>query len=218
MKYLFAIIILSSLSFQSFSQRTSDLKIGLGLPVFFGNESGAHKTSEVIAFPTFSVEKPIPIEFQRDEKISINPGVAFFYFKENDILSNALTLSSKELTHMSFNGYIKFLYQLPIQKRSEAFIYFGLVTGVHFYSRTTDKKIIQSQNVDNPILEEDINVSGKAFFSTIYDGVVAGFQPNAKVTNKFVPSFELAFYPNFVSKQRGKASAVQLTVLLGINM
>ncbi len=218
MKYLFAIIILISLSFQSFSQRTSDLKIGLGLPVFLGNESGATETSEVNTFPTFSVEKPIPIEFQRDEKISINPGLAFFYFKESDVLSNTLTLSSKELKHMSGNAFVKFLYQQQIQRRSEAFIYFGPIAGVHLFSRTTGKKIIQSQNVDNPILEEDVNVSGKDFFSTIYYGLLAGFQPDAKVTNKFVPSFELAFYPNFVYKQRGTSSAVQVTVLLGINM
>lgn len=214
MKYFIAIVLLITLSFQSFSQRTPDLKIGVGLPVFLGNESGATETSEVKSFPTFSVEKPIPIEFQRDEKISINPGVAFFYFKENE----NVTLSSKKLNHMSFNGYVKFLYQLQIQRRSEAFIFFGPVTGVHLYSRTTGKKIIQSQNVDNPILNEDVNISGKDFFSAIYYGALAGFQPNAKVTSKFVPSFEFAFYPNFVSKQRGKASAVELTVLLGINM
>ena len=218
MKYLFAIIILTSLSFQSFSQRTQDIKIGLGLPVFLGNESGATETSKVNAFPTLSIEKPIPINIQRDEKFSINPGVAFFYFKESDILSNDLTLSSKELKHMSGNAYVKFLYQQQIQRRSEAFIYFGALTGVHFYSRTTGEKIIQSQNDQNSNFVEELDVSGKDFFNTIYYGAVAGFQPDAKITNKFVPSFELAFYPNFVSKQRGTASAVQVTVLLGINL
>ena len=215
MKHLFAIFLLTVFSLQSFSQRTSDLKLGIGLPVFLGNTSGATETSEVSAFPTLSVEKPIPIEIQRDEKISINPGIAFFYFKENEILSNRTTT---ELNHLSANGYVKFLYQQKIQRRSEAFIYFGGITGVHVYSKTDGEKIIYSQNEEVDEFREDINQNGKDFFNTIYYGAVAGFQPNLKITNKFVPSFELAYYPNFVTKRRGNASAVQLTVLLGINM
>lgn len=218
MKYLFAIILLSVLTFQSFGQRTSNLKAGIGLPIFLGNISGETEISKVTSLPTFSVEKPIAIEIQRQEKICINPGVAFFYFKEKEYFSNSLTMSTKNLNHMSFNGYVKFLYQQEIQRRSKAFIYFGAITGVHIYSSTKGEKIIESQNEQNPYFKEDVNEKGKDFFNSIYYGAVLGFQPNLKITNKLVPSFELSFYPNFITKQTGeKASAVQISVFVGIN-
>ncbi|NOR74326.1 MAG: hypothetical protein GQ525_04125, partial [Draconibacterium sp.] len=45
-----------------------------------------------------------------------------------------------------------------------------------------------------------------------------GFQPDVKVTNMIVPSFELTFFPGFVTKVNdNKANAIQISVLLGIH-
>ncbi len=214
MKFILTIVLIAGISFQGFGQRTSKFKTGLGYPLFLGNEDGETSTSKVGALPTFTIEKPIPIEIQRDERISINPGLAFFYFSEDE----KLALSTKDLNHLSVNGFVKMFYQLKVQRRSEAFIYFGAVAGAHLYSRTNGTKIIESNNEQNPHFEEDINENGKEFFNTFYYGPVLGFQPDGKITNRFAPSFELAFYPGFVTKQNhDKASAVQLSVLLGFN-
>ena len=219
MKHLFAILLLTVISLQSFGQRTNDLKLGLGLPIFLGNETGLTNYSKINGLPAFSIEKPIAFKIQRDEKICLNPGLAFFYFNETEGLGTEIANSSKDLSHLSFNGYLKLLYKQTIQRRSEAFIYIGGITGVHFYSHTSGEKTIYSQNSDNPYFEEVVDENGKDFFNTIYYGAVAGFQPNAKITNRYKASFELSFYPNFVSRQTGeKASAVQLSILLGINM
>ena len=218
MKYLFAIIILTIFTFQSYGQKTSKLKVGLGLPVFLGNEDSGTELNKVSAFPTISVEKPIPVKIKRDEKISFNPGVAFFYFKEKEEWGNEDAGGSKNLNNFSFNGYLKAFYKQPIQKRSDAFIYFGGIAGVHIFTQTTGIDKAHSINTEHGNFENDVKQSGKDFFNTIYYGPILGFQPDAKITNRIVPSFELSFFPGFVSRLTGeKASAVQITVLLGIN-
>ena len=70
MKYVFVIIVLTIFTFQSFGQKTSTVKVGLGLPVFLGNEDGEDGMNKVNAFPTLSIEKPIPVKIHREEKIS----------------------------------------------------------------------------------------------------------------------------------------------------
>ena len=218
MKYLFVIIILTIFTFQSYGQKTPKLKVGLGLPVFLGNEDGEDGMNKVSAFPTLSVEKPIPVKIKRDEKISFNPGVAFFYFKEKEEWENENAGGSKNLNNFSFNGYLKAFYKQPIQRRSNAFVYFGGIAGVHIFTQTIGTDKAHSINTEHGNFENDVKQSGKDFFNTIYYGPILGFRPNAKVTNMFVPSFELSFFPGFVSKQTGKkASAVQVTILLGIN-
>jgi len=218
MKYLFSILIIIVLSLQGFSQRTNDLKIGLGQAIFLGNESGATGVNKINGLPTFFIEKPIAFTIDRDEKICLNPGIAVFYFHELEEWGDENAGGSKDLNNFSINGYVKLLFKQMIQRRSEAYIYFGGITGIHMYSNTSGEKIIFSQNVNNPSFEEAVNKTGKDFFNTIYYGVVAGFQPNAKITALIKPSFEFAFYPSFVSKEIEKVSAVQVSVLLGINL
>ncbi len=218
MKHLFAIIILTIFTFQSFGQKTSIVKVGLGLPVFLGNEESGTELNKVSAFPTVSVEKPISVKIHREEKISFNPGVAFFYFKEKEEWGNEDVGGSKNLNNFSFNGYLKLFYKQTIQKRSDAFIYFGGIAGVHIFTQTTGTEKGHSINTEHGNFENDVKQSGKDFFNSIYYGPILGFQPDAKITNRIVPSFELTFLPGFVSILTGeKASAVQVTVLLGIN-
>lgn len=217
MRYLVAIFILTIFTVQSFGQKTSKLKVGIGLPVFLGNEDGEDGMSKVSAFPTFSVERPIPVKIHREEKISFNPGVAFFYFKEKEEWGNEDVGGSKNLNQFSFNGYLKLFYRQTIQKRSDAFIYFGGIAGVHIYTQTTGTEKAHSINTEHGNFENDVKQSGKDFFNSIYYGPILGFQPDARVTNKFVLSFELSFFPGFVSRQtEEKASAVQISILLGI--
>ena len=62
------------------------LKVGLGLPYVFGEAeeiasvTGHHK---ITGYPTLAVEKPIPIEVNRRNRICINPGAAYHLFHED---------------------------------------------------------------------------------------------------------------------------------------
>ena len=218
MKHIFAILILTLFTFQSFGQKAEKIKVGLGLPIFLGNEESEMELNKVNAFPTISVEKPIPIKINRDEKISFNPGVAFFYFKEKEEWGNEDVGGSKNLNQLSFNGYLKLFYKQTIQKRSDAFIYFGGVAGVHIFSQTIGIEMGHSINTVHGNFEDDVKQSGKNFFNSIYYGPILGFQPDVKITNMIVPSFELTFFPGFVTKvNNNKASAIQVSVLLGIH-
>jgi len=217
MKNLLTVIALTLLCFQGYSQRNPDMKIGIGMPFFLGNKSGETEISKLNAFPTVSLEKPIPIHVQGDEKISFTPGASFFVFREKEELGSEVAGKNNKLTHFSFNAYTKLVYNLMIQRRSEAFVYFGGVAGFHITTRTIGTEYIYSAGAGYDE-ENNIKRSGRDFYNNLYYGAVLGFQPNLKVTNKYVPSFELSFYPNFVTRlNEEKANAIQFTVLLGIN-
>lgn len=219
MKYLITFFLLTCMFFQGFSQRNPDLKVGLGMPFFLGNTSGDFDYNKVSGFPNVWLEKPIPIKINRDEKVSITPGVSFMYLKEKEsVYGNETVAQTSNLNHYSLNGYTKLVYNLLLQRRSEAFLYFGGVVGVHITARTIGTKITYSNSISGGEVEENIKRSGRDFYNSIYFGPVLGFQPDMKITNKFVPSIELSFYPNFVTRLNNeKANAIQLTLLLGIN-
>ena len=44
--------------------------------------------NSITGMPTLSVEKPYPIEHKRENKYSINPGIAYYYFKEHQKWGN----------------------------------------------------------------------------------------------------------------------------------
>lgn len=220
MKYLFALIILSFISFQCFSQRTSDLKFGIGLPYAFGNGNSdeiisVNNTHTITGFPTLSVEKPIGFGIPREQKFSINPGLSYFFFKEKEQRDGDKVQINNKLNHHSVNIYSKWLYQMRLQRRSEAFLYFGAVTGIHVFSKTKGTRTSTGQNVEEPILEIEVNDSGINFYDILYYGAVVGFQPNAKITQMLKPSFELKFYPGLVTRKKDKQNTIELTVLLG---
>jgi hypothetical protein len=220
MKYLFALIILSFVSFQCFSQRTSDLKFGIGLPYAFGNENSneivsVNKTHTITGFPTLSIEKPIGFGIPREQKYSINPGLSYFFFKEKETNDEYY----QELNHHSVNIYSKWLYQMKLQRRSEAFLYFGAVTGIHIFTKTKGTTSNNTSNPNDPTNSFDENKSGIDFYDIFYYGAVVGFQPNAKVTQMLKPSFEIKFYPGLVTRNTisnsSKQSTIELTVLIG---
>lgn len=224
MKYLFALIILSFVSFQCFSQRTSDLKFGIGLPYAFGNINGEQdvniiKIHKITGFPTLSVEKPIGFGIPKEKKYSINPGVSYFFFKEKEQIDRDRVDVDNNINHHSVNIYSKWLYQMKLKRRSEAYLYFGAVTGLHIFTKSIGTRISSGQNTEEPVLDIEVNDSGINFYNSFYYGGIVGFQPNAKVTQMLKPSFELKFYPGLVSRKEGnnyeKQSTIEFTVLIG---
>ena len=86
----FTIILICFSAFQGVAQRkikSPDLKIGVAYPYVFGNSDKDQEYHKINGFPTISVEKPIPIEHKRRNKFSINPGVAYYFFKEEELWS-----------------------------------------------------------------------------------------------------------------------------------
>ena len=91
----------------------------------------------------------------------------------------------------------------------------GVIAGLHLWTRTIGERISNDPLYpDNTAIK--INEKGDKFYNGIYFGPVVGFQPPAKFTNTIKPSFEAAFFPGIVNRGYDKASAVQLTLLLGI--
>jgi hypothetical protein len=220
MKYLFALIILSFVSFQCFSQRTSDLKFGIGLPYAFGNGNSdeivsVNTTHTITGFPTLSVEKPIGFGLPREKKFSINPGLSYFFFKEKELIDRDRVDVNNNLNHHSVNIYSKWLYQMKLQRKSEAYLYFGAITALHIFTKTKGTRISSGQNVEEPLLEIEVNDSGVNFYDLFYYGAIVGFQPNAKITQMLKPSFELKFYPGLVTRKGDKQSTIEFTVLIG---
>ena len=119
MKYLSTITIVFLLCFltlESFAQKkikSPDLKIGIGYPYVFGNldDNQFYDPNSIIGMPTLSVEKPYPIEHKRKNMYSINPGIAYYYFKEHQKWGNEIVGKENKLNHQSLNLYSKFLYQ-----------------------------------------------------------------------------------------------------------
>jgi hypothetical protein len=76
-----------------------------------------------------------------------------------------------------------------------------------------------------PLVEVEVNENGKDFFDMVYYGAVVGFQPNARKYNYIKPSFELAFYPGFITKtleevtnNKKDISTIQFSVFLGFRI
>jgi hypothetical protein len=214
MKNLITIFMLCFLAFQCYAQSNPDLKAGIGLPYVFGNENSEQNLHTITGFPSLSVEKPIGFGGHRKKKFSINPGLAYFFFKEKEVRGNDVVGLDNQLNHHSVNAYAKWLYQLKLDRKSQAFLYFGAVTALNIFTKTKGDKIAYSDSEVEPI-EIDINDSGQNFFDLFYYGVVAGFQPNAKITKMIKPSFEVKFYPGLVIRKDEKQSTVEITVLLG---
>lgn len=207
-KLTFAILALLCMSvIPTFAQKkikSPDLKIGVSYPYVFGNinktGSNVDEKNVISGLPSLSVEKPFPIEHKRKNKFSINPGVAYYYFKEDIVWGNQTVGRDYKLNHHSVNAYSKFLYQAKFQGRSTGFVYFGGMLGFNLLTRTAGRKTSYGLNPNNPIIDVDVNESGKDFYGMIYYGAVVGMQPNSKVTNIIKPSFEAKFFPGLVKR------------------
>lgn len=228
MKCIIAMLLACLLATATFAQRkikSPDLKTGIGYPYVFKNTTGGTDHHSINGLPTLSVEKPFSVEQNRKSRFSINPGLAYYFFKEDEVAGNIKYIGGTvnndvvgqdiKINHQSVSAFVKFFYQLKLGRSSNAFAYLGPVTGMYLWTHSNGTKTIYSNNAQNPnnVLKVDENAAD--FFDAIYFGGVLGFQPNAKSRNRIKPSFEVSFYPAYLSKRNEKVNMLQFSVLLG---
>lgn len=226
MRSIFILIALAAFSLTSFSQISPALKAGIGYPYILDeDESIGTDFHTIFSFPTLVVEKPFPIEIRQKNRLSINPGLAYYIFKENEVNGNTTDGKDYKVNHQSINGYVKLLYQTKLAGKTEAFVYVGGIGGFHFITKTKGEKTTYGLNQEMPLVEIEVNENGKDFFDMVYYGAMIGFQPNARKYNFIKPSFELAFYPGFITKTlvevdktKKNVSTIQLSVFLGFRI
>lgn len=179
----------------------------------------------ITGYPTFSVEKPFPIEIRLKKRMSINPGLAYNFFKDDKKKGDTEEGKDFKLNHHSVNGFVKVLYQAKMAGKTEAFVYAGGIGGINIFTKTTGTKYVYGLNVEIPEYDNPINENGRDFFELFYYGVLAGFQPNARKYNFIKPSFEIAYYPGFVKKPQetipisfNGINTIQISVLLGFRI
>lgn len=226
MKTLVVIVFLLALTFSGFSQISPAIKAGVGYMYVFDEDASKSPDYHTIkGYPTISVEKPFPIEIRLKKRMSINPGLSYYYFKDDKLKGDTEEGKDFKLNHQSVNGFVKVLYQAKMAGKTEAFIYGGGIGGVNIFTKTTGTKYVYGLNVEIPEYDNPISENGRDFFKLFYYGVLAGFQPNARKYNFIKPSFEIAYYPSFVSKPLeiypiayNNISTIQFTVLLGFRI
>jgi len=231
MKNVFILSTLLVFSITSFGQISPAVKFSVGYPYVLDEDDSQGTDFHTIStnVPTFSLEKPFPIEIRLKKRMSINPGVAWHLFKEEsmwssqgeDIEEDQIVKKDLRLNHQTFNGYVKVLYQAKLQGKTEAFMYGGAIGGMHFITNSKETKNINNLIDSNPETNLKINENAKDFFGMFYYGVLIGFQPNARKYNFIKPSFELAYYPGFITKTleevtntKKNVSTIQLSVFL----
>jgi hypothetical protein len=226
MKYIYTIIVFCFATVQSFSQISPSLKAGVGYSyVLDKDESIAPDVHTITGYPTLSVEKPFPIEIRLKKRLSINPGLAYYFFKEVKESYNPKYSVDYKYNHQSVNGFIKVLYQAKIRGKTEAFIYGGGIGGINLITKTKGARTVYGLNVEIPEYNVIVNENASDFFEMFYYGVVIGFQPNARKYNFIKPSFEIVYYPGFVSKTKetipityADINMIQFTLYLGFRI
>lgn len=226
MKFITGLILLLALSFTGLGQISPELKTGIGYSyVLDKDESISPDYHTITGYPTFSVEKPFPIEIRLKKRLSINPGLAYYFFKEEKLKGDTEEGKDFKLNHQSVNGYVKVLYQAKFAGKTEAFIYGGGIAGINIFTKTKGTKTVYGLNNEIPVYTDHVNQNGKEFFELFYYGALIGFQPNARRYNFIKPSFEFAYYPGFVSKPKETLpisytdiSTIQFTVFLGFRI
>ncbi len=219
-------ILFCFLTLESIAQKrikSPDLKIGIGYPYAFGNVTTEQEYHVITGFPTFSVEKPIPIEHKRKNMYSINPGIAYYGFQEKEEWGTLVVGRDFKLTHHSVNVYSKFLYQKKFYGPSTGFVYLGAIGGFHVLTKTTGTRKSYGLTPGEPFVESKANEPAKDFYETFYYGAVIGVQPKAKVTNKIKLSFEGEFFPGLVKREKRNSQfydemVAQFTVFLGLRL
>jgi hypothetical protein len=226
MKSLVVIFFLLTLTYSGFGQISPALKAGVGYMYVFDEDASISPDYHTIkGYPTISVEKPFPIEIRLKKRMSINPGLSYNFFKDDKLKGDTQEGKDFKLNHHSVSGFVKVLYQAKLAGKTEAFIYGGGIGGVNIFTKTTGTKYVYGLNVEIPEYDNPINENGRDFFKLFYYGALVGFQPNARKYNFIKPSFEIAYYPGFVSKPLeiypiayNNISTIQLTVLLGFRI
>ena len=83
MKHIACIILLVALSFAVKGQISPDLKTGVGYSYALDKDDSQSPNYHTIkGYPTVSIEKPFPVEIRLKKRMSINPGLAYNFFKE----------------------------------------------------------------------------------------------------------------------------------------
>lgn len=226
MKFVFILFTILVITFNSFSQISPAIKVGAGyVHVYDIEERTSPDVHTVTGYPSVSVEKPFPIEIRLKKRLSINPGLAYYYFKEEKLKGDTEEGKDFRLRHQSASGYVKVLYQAKFAGKTEAFFYGGGIGGINFYTKTKGTKSIYGLNVEIPEYDNRVNENGSDFFPLFYYGVLAGLQPNARKYNFIKPSIEIAFYPGFVLKPKetspisyNNINTVQITLFLGFRI
>jgi hypothetical protein len=226
MKRIGIIILLAAFGLTGFGQISPELKTGVGYVYVLDEDMSTSPDFHAITgYPTVAVEKPFPIEIKMKKRMSINPGLAYYFFKEDKVKGDTEEGKDFKLNHQSFNGYVKVLYQAKFAGKTEAFIYAGGIGGINFFTKTKGTKSIYGLNEEIPEYENKVNENGSDFFDLLYYGALLGFQPNARKYNFIKPSFEITFYPGFISKAKETSpityndiNTIQFTVFLGFRI
>jgi hypothetical protein len=226
MKFIYAVIVLFFVIAQCFAQISPDLKTGFGYSsVLDEDESVSPDYHTITGYPTFSVEKPFPIEIRLKKRLSINPGLAYHFFKEEKVIGDTENGKNFNLNQHSVSGFVKVLYQAKLRGKTEAFIYGGGIGGIHLMTKTKGTKYVYGLNVEIPEYDNPINENASDFFGMFYYGAILGFQPNARKYNFIKPSFEISYLPKFISKPKetipisyADINMIQFTLFLGFRI
>ena len=226
MKNIAFLILLVALSFASKGQISPDLKTGVGYAYVLDQDNSKSPNYHTLkGYPTLSIEKPFPVEIRLKKRMSINPGVAYHFFNEEKYMEYEKATKDFNLNHHSLNTYVKVLYQAKLAGNTEAFMWGGGIAGINLITKTKGTKTVYGLNENIPEYTDNVNQNGKEFFDFFYYGALIGFQPNARKYNTLKPSFELAYFPNFVQKQQETEQVsykgigtIQFTVYLGIRI
>jgi hypothetical protein len=201
MKYIFILTALLVLSISGFGQISPELKTGFGYSYVLDEDVFISPDYHTLTGrPTFSVEKPFPVEIRLKKSLSINPGLAYHFFKEEKVIGDTRDGRNFNLNHHSVSGYVKVLYQVKFRGKTEAFIYGGGVGGMNLITKTKGTKYVFGLNIEIPEYDNPVNENASEFFEMFYYGALIGFQPNARKYNFIKPSFEVSFFPQFISK------------------
>lgn len=229
MKKIAFLTIIFFYSVLTYSQETSVINIGFGIPFFFQsnfdkNSGGTHSINSIPI--NIFVEKPQLIKFHEIKSFAITPGVAYFLFNESATGGGLGGGSSKTYKHQAISLYTKFLYESNLKADKPFNWYGGILTGVYLYSKTTGEeywwRMQQSQNVSG---SQEIDRNGKPFFNSFYMGFLAGFKTFANSNSFLRPAFELSFSPNYATiydshlsmdEQKVAKSMAMLTIILGL--
>ncbi len=200
MKIALIILSLLLLGYTVSAQISPAIKTGIGYPyINYNDQSISPDFHTLTSFPTLSVEKPIPIDIRLKNRLTINPGIAYYYFKEHEVDGDKTKGKDFDLSHQTLNGYVKVMYQQKLSRSSEGFVYAGPVGGFHLATKTKGTKTTYGLNAEIPEFTVGINENGKSFFEMFYYGLVAGIQPNARKYNAVKVSFEVSWLPGFIS-------------------
>ena len=196
---LLAFVVLCACSVVS-AQISPLLKTAIGYPyILYDDVSVPPDFRTLTSYPTVSAEMPIPIEIRLKNRMTINPGMAYYFFNEREIAGDITKGKDFSFSHQTLNGYVKVMYQQKLSRGREAFVYAGPIGGFHLITKTKGSKIIYGLSQELPEVVVDVNENGKGFFDMFYYGLVAGFQPHARRYNKVKVSFEVAWLPDFIS-------------------